>query len=300
MAQSFFAKDGTAQGVAKQRYIETLAKSEVRLINDPYSKYFVIGSGIMKLMGHKLNSWLTQKIAPGFHEHLISRTRFVDELVEKCSRDGIEQYVILGAGYDSRAHRLDLSPSIKIFEVDQKDVQDRKLSKLPIEVPNFENVTYVSVDFLNQSLAEQLLNSGFDKSKSTVFTLEGVSQYVSKDALISTIKEVQILSKDSESIFFLSYVNELLSKNPEACFGKGYRNPEKKAALIQSLSEKAGEPWISLYSDEEIENLLALNGFSVEENLTFAELNSLFFAPLGRDLPENQIFKLEQFLVAKS
>ena len=84
MAQSFFAKDGTAQGVAKQRYIETLAKSEVRLINDPYSKNFVIGSGIMKLMGHKLNSWLTQKIAPGFHEHLISRTRFVDELVEKC------------------------------------------------------------------------------------------------------------------------------------------------------------------------------------------------------------------------
>ena len=300
MAQSFFAKDGTAQGVAKQRYIETLAKSEVRLINDPYSKNFVIGSGIMKLMGHKLNSWLTQKIAPGFHEHLISRTRFVDELVEKCSRDGIEQYVILGAGYDSRAHRLDLSPSIKIFEVDQKDVQDRKLSKLPIEVPNFENVTYVSVDFSNQSLAEQLLNAGFDQSKSTVFTLEGVSQYVSKDALISTIKEVQILSKDSESIFFLSYVNELLSKNPEACFGKGYRNPEKKAALIQSLSEKAGEPWISLYSDEEIENLLALNGFSVEENLTFAELNSLFFAPLGRDLPENQIFKLEQFLVAKS
>ena len=300
MAQSFFAKDGTAQGVAKQRYIETLAKSEVRLINDPYSKNFVIGSGIMKLMGHKLNSWLTQKIAPGFHEHLISRTRFVDELVEKCSRDGIKQYVILGAGYDSRAHRLDLSPSIKIFEVDQKDVQDRKLSKLPIEVPNFENVTYVSVDFSNQSLAEQLLNAGFDKSKSTVFTLEGVSQYVSKDALISTIKEVQILSKDSESIFFLSYVNELLSKNPEACFGKGYRNPEKKAALIQSLSEKAGEPWISLYSDEEIENLLALNGFSVEENLTFAELNSLFFAPLGRDLPENQIFKLEQFLVAKS
>jgi len=300
MAQSFFAKDGTAQGVAKQRYIETLAKSEVRVINDPYSKNFVIGSGIMKLMGHKLNSWLTQKIAPGFHEHLISRTRFVDELVEKCSRDGIEQYVILGAGYDSRAHRLDLSPSIKIFEVDQKDIQDRKLSKLPIEVPNFENVTYVSVDFSNQSLAEQLLNAGFDQSKSTVFTLEGVSQYVSKDALISTIKEVQILSKDSESIFFLSYVNELLSKNPEACFGKGYRNPEKKAALIQSLSEKAGEPWISLYSDEEIENLLALNGFSVEENLTFAELNSLFFAPLGRDLPENQIFKLEQFLVAKS
>jgi len=300
MAQSFFAKDGSAQGVAKQRYIETLAKPEHRVINDPYSKSFVVGSGVMKLMGHKLNSWLTQKIAPGFHEHLISRTRFVDELVEKCSRDGKQQYVILGAGYDSRAHRLDLSPSLKIFEVDQKEVQDRKLSKLPTDVPNSENITYVSVDFSNQSLSEQLLDAGFDKNKGTVFTLEGVAQYVSNEALTSTIKEVGILSENNESIFFLSYVNELLSKNPEACFGKGYRNPEKKAALIQSLSKKAGEPWISLYSDEEIENLLALNGFLVEENLTFAELNSRFFAPLGRDLPENQIFKLEQFLVAKS
>ena len=300
MAQSFFAKDGTAQGVAKQRYIETLAKPEHRVINDPYSKSFVIGSGVIKLMGHKLNSWLSQKLAPGFHEHLISRTRFIDELVEKCSRDGKQQYVILGAGYDSRAHRLDLSSSLKIFEVDQKEVQDRKLSKLPSEVPNSENITYVSVDFSNQSLSEQLLDAGFDQSKSTVFTLEGVAQYVSKEALITTIKEVEILSKDSESIFFLSYVNELLSKNPEACFGRGYRNPEKKAALIQNLSEKAGEPWIYLYSNEEIEDLLAMHGFSIEENITFSELNSRFFAPLGRDLPEDQIFKLEQLLVAKS
>ena len=158
----------------------------------------------------------------------------------------------------------------------------------------------MSVDFSNQSLSEQLLDAGFDQSKSTVFTLEGVAQYVSKEALITTIKEVEILSKDSESIFFLSYVNELLSKNPEACFGKGYRNPEKKAALIQNLSEKAGEPWISLYSNEEIEDLLAMHGFSIEENITFSELNSRFFAPLGRDLPEEQIFKLEQLLVAKS
>ena len=96
------------------------------------------------------------------------------------------------------------------------------------------------------------------------------------------------------------YKRQLLSKNPEACFGRGYRNPEKKAALIQNLSEKAGEPWISLYSNEEIEDLLTLHGFSIEENITFSELNSRFFAPLGRDLPEDQIFKLEQLLVAKS
>ena len=62
-----FTKDGTAQGVAKQRLIESLATSDTRVIHDPYAERFVLGSGIMKLMGHKLSVWLTQKFVPGFH-----------------------------------------------------------------------------------------------------------------------------------------------------------------------------------------------------------------------------------------
>ena len=123
MSNSIFVKDGTAQGVAKQRLIETIAGPDKRVINDPYADNFVIGSGFIKLMGHKLNAWLSEKLAPGFHEHLISRTKFIDELIEKSASNGIEQYVILGAGYDSRAHRLELPSSLKIFEVDQPEVQ---------------------------------------------------------------------------------------------------------------------------------------------------------------------------------
>ena len=98
----------------------------------------------------------------------------------------------------------------------------------------------------------------------------------------------------------MSYVDELLDKNPEACFGEGYPNPAKKAKLIKSLSEKVGEPWISFYSDAEIEDLLSQNGYSIKENVTLEELNSLYFSPVGRTLNENQIFKLEHFVVAES
>ena len=76
MIYSIFVKDGTAQGVAKQRLIETIAGPEKSVINAPYADKFVIGSGVIKLMGHKLNVWLSSKLAPGFHEHLIARTRF--------------------------------------------------------------------------------------------------------------------------------------------------------------------------------------------------------------------------------
>jgi methyltransferase (TIGR00027 family) len=119
MSNSIFGKDGTAQGVAKQRLIETLAKSDKRIINDPYADRFVIGAGLIKLMGHKFSVWLGEKLAPGFHEHLIARTRFIDDLIEKAASTGAQQYVILGAGYDLRAHRLDLPSSLRIFEVDQ-------------------------------------------------------------------------------------------------------------------------------------------------------------------------------------
>ena len=300
MSNSIFVKDGTAQGVAKQRLIETIAGADKRVINDPYADSFVIGSGFIKLMGHKLNAWLSEKLAPGFHEHLIARTKFIDELIQKSAVNGTEQYVILGAGYDSRAHRLELPSSLKIFEVDQPEVSDNKLAKLPKELPNSDNVTYVNIDFSYQSLTEQLIGAGFDQKKSTIFTLEGVSQYITKEAVSSTIKELASLTRDTHSIFFMSYVDELLDKNPEACFGEGYPNPAKKASLIKGLSAKVGEPWISFYNGAEIEDLLSQNGYSIEENVTLEDLNSLYFSPVGRTLNENQIFKLEHFVVAES
>jgi len=299
ITKSSFNKDGTAQGVAKQRMIETLAKPENRVINDPYAKYFTIGSGFLKFLGHNNLIWITNKFAPGFHEHMVSRTKFIDDLVEESVYLGAEQYVILGAGYDTRAHRLNLHNTKKIFEVDQAEVQIRKRSKLPKDLSNLEKITYVDVDFNHQSLRDRLLEAGFDQSKSTVFTLEGVSQYVTKRALEKTIKELSELSQKANAIFYMSYVSDLINKNPKACFGKGYLNPEKKIDLILKGVAKVGEPWISLYNEKEIEKMLFQYGFSLKDNKTLSDLNSLYFSPVGRELDENQIFNLEHSVVAE-
>lgn len=289
VSESIFRKDGTAQGVAKQRLIETLATPEDRIINDPCAQRFVLGASLIKIMGHKFNVWLGQKLVPGFHEHLISRTRYIDDLIQESTASEYEQYVILGAGYDCRAHRLDLPSWIRIFEVDQSQVQARKRSKLPAEASDSENITYVPVDFTDQSLSQRLLDEGFDQSRSTIFTLEGVSQYITKEAFNSTIKEVATLSQNANAILFGSYVSELFKKNPVACFGRGYPNAEKRANLITFGSEKAGEPWISFYSADEFEGALSQNGYTIDENVTLKDLNSRYFAPVGRAVAENQI-----------
>jgi len=300
MLNSKFRKDGTAQGVAKQRLIESIARPNKRIIYDPYAKNFVLGANIISLMGHRLCVWLGDSIIPGMHEHLISRTRFIDDLVEKNASIGMEQYVILGAGYDSRAHRLKLTKNLKIFEVDQPEVQEKKLLNLPKDIPNKQNVTYVSIDFNNQSLKDQLLKAGFNSKKSTIYTLEGVSQYISKEALNSTLKELAYLNQNSSSKIFISYVNKTLMKDFKECFGIGYSKPEKAVKFITNSAEKMGEPWISFYSAKEIEDLLFQNSFTLIENKTLDDLNCEYFTPVGRTIPENHIFKLEHFVVAES
>lgn len=299
MSDSIFRKDGTAQGVAKQRLIESLAEPDKRIIYDPYADKFVLGASLIKLMGHKLSVWITKKFAPGFHEHLISRTRFIDDLVENAAAQGVEQYVILGAGYDLRSHRLNLPSTLKIFEVDQKEVQNRKRSKLPSNAPNLENIKYVSVDFNHQSLKKQLLEAGFDESKSAIFTLEGVSQYISKKAVNSTLEELEELTKNTNATFYISYVDSQLKTDPTACFGNGYPNPEKKAETVMNLAAKVGEPWISFYSPEEIKEVLSQYGFTLIEDKTLVDFNSEYFTPIGRKLSDNEIFNLEHSVRAE-
>ena len=295
-----FRKDGTAQGVAKQRLIESLAQPEQRVIYDPYAEPFVKGAGVIKLMGHRLSVWITQQMAPGFHQHLIARTRFIDDQVEQAAERGAEQYLILGAGYDMRAHRLSLPPTTRVFEVDQAEVQQRKRAIMPKELEKAGSVSYVSVDFNHQSLSEQLLAAGFDPKKSTVITLEGVSQYISKEALAGTLEELaKLLNSAPRATFVMSYVDERLRSDPAACFGFGYPQPEKRAKIVTSLSAKVGEPWVSFYSEQDLSQMLAEYGFKLTENKSLEDLNDCYFTPVGRELPENQIFKLEHFVVAE-
>ncbi len=300
MNNSIFQNDGTAQGVAKQRLIETLATPGKRIINDPYAERFVFGAGLIKLMGHAVSVWLTQKLAPGFHEHLICRTRFIDDQVQKSVAIGAEQYVILGAGYDMRAYRLALPSALKIYEVDQPKVQARKCSKLPKRLPNSENISHISIEFNHQSLSKRLLAAGFNQNNFTIFTIEGLSQYISKKAFISIINELAILTENTNTILVISYVDEHLNTKPESCFGMGYPNAAKRAELIKGLAAKAGEPWISFYSADEIEKILSHNGFTVYEDTTLESLNSIYFSPVDRTVPTRSIMNLEHFILAKS
>ncbi len=100
---------------------------------------------------------------PGSYGFTIARTRHFDELLLSESRAGIEQLVLLGAGYDTRPFRLrDALRNIRVFEIDHPGTQARKRRMLAqIDESSPANVSYIPVDFNKQSLQEALAEHGF-------------------------------------------------------------------------------------------------------------------------------------------
>ena len=166
-------------------------------------------------------------------------------------------------------------------------------------------MTYVTVDFNAQTLTEQITKTGFQTGQPTIVTLEGVTQYVPKEAIAATLKEVGALCGAGSAIF-VSYVDEAFESDPKAIFGAGgaqYNGsadgPEKMVALFHKLTKGVGEPWISFYKRDEMSSVLSACGFQVASDTCFEDYNEKYFGAVGRLQPPELTMNLERFAVAK-
>jgi methyltransferase (TIGR00027 family) len=105
------------------------------------------------------------------------RTRFFDEAVVGAVGDGIEQVVLVGAGYDGRAFRYG-APGVRWFEVDHPATQADKRSRLVALGADCSHVVFVPCDLGTDDLGAALVAAGHDASRSTLFVAEAVLPYV--------------------------------------------------------------------------------------------------------------------------
>lgn len=172
--------------VAAHRAVESLKPEHERICFDPYAErllppsFTVIGESALDR--HQALDIFRQHV-PGFHEYFIARTRYIDERISEAVKDGTEQLVIVGAGYDTRAVRLKALHEglVKVFEIDHpatQSVKVKKLSKLLGKIPDY--ITYIPFDLKQSDLNEELKREGFQPDIRTLFLLEGVSMYLSE------------------------------------------------------------------------------------------------------------------------
>jgi methyltransferase (TIGR00027 family) len=117
------------------------------------------------------------RVDSGFLGWLHARTRFFDEATIRALHEGIDQVVILGAGYDGRALRY-RTPQVQFFEVDHPATQADKRRRLREIHASVDDIVFIPADFTEPGLGERLALSGHDSERPTLFVCEGVLRYL--------------------------------------------------------------------------------------------------------------------------
>ena len=176
----------TAAGIAVMRAVESEKPEDERICYDPYARKF-IPAWMYYVLGFFIKSGYAEWRGPGVNGFLAARDRYIDDTLQAFLDEGIQQLVILGAGYDSRSYRFNLT-GVQTFEVDHPATQGDKLAKARKifgTIPG--HVIYVPVDFNTQTLEEKLFESGYNPSWKTLFIWQGVTMYLNRDAVDSTL-----------------------------------------------------------------------------------------------------------------
>jgi methyltransferase (TIGR00027 family) len=133
-----------------------------------------------------------------------ARTKHMDALLKQAADDGVTQVVNLGAGYDSRAYRFrNAMPKARFFEIDLPAMIEEKKRRLKIALGNVpEYVAYVPIDFNTQNIPDELNKAGYHPDQKTFFIWEGVTYYISGEAVDSTLRFIATQSAPGSSVVF--------------------------------------------------------------------------------------------------
>ena len=187
----------TAQLMAVQRGLESARPAQTRLFQDPLAGRFVSPAWRVALRGARfvvvrraIEAIYDLVGGPGPRASAIARTKLIDDIIGEAA-PSIDQLVILGAGYDTRAHRLDCLSDRAVYEIDHPNTQAAKRAVLArAKPPKATPPTYVAVDFERDDLTAALIASGYQPAQRSMFLWEGVTQYLSSEAVDKTLSAI--------------------------------------------------------------------------------------------------------------
>jgi methyltransferase (TIGR00027 family) len=277
----------TAEGTLVFRAVEARKPTDHRICNDSIAHHFLTPRSTV--IGR---TWIPEPIArwfynhgfPGLQGYIVGRTKYVDDHLQQCLETGLDQVVVLGAGYDSRAYRIEqLKTDTKVFEVDHPATQRAKQGKLEDIFGSLpEHVVYVPIDFMKESLADRLLAHGYEPASKTLFIWEGVTYYITSEAVNQTLDFVANHSGQGSSIIF-DYTYPSVIEG--TC-------PRREAKLWRKTVIPRGETLLFGIDEGTIETFLCQRGFQNVINVTHTSLRSDYFTGKNRRRKISPIFAI--------
>jgi methyltransferase (TIGR00027 family) len=233
---------------------------------DYLAQIYMKGFDSLLLKLRKITLPIAKRKVPRTYEYIIARTKFFDEVFEESLLENLPQIVFLGAGYDTRPYRFkDCIKQTQIFELDSLPTQEMKqkfLKKSNISVP--KQVHFVPINFNTENLGEVLTKAGFDVSKKTLFIWEGVTEYLTPEAVDSTLS---FINKTSGNTVAFNYIYKSVVEGTCDYYG---------AKEIIKATAESEEPYQFGIEEGKIEQFLHERGFQVVSHYTAEELEKKY------------------------
>ena len=260
---------------------------DVRAPRPPSSRVLAAPSGVDPIAEHLVPTIVARLARPRERrawfdrwpavELMRLRTLAIDEVVDDGARQGIRQLVVLGAGLCARAWRMPaLSDSI-VYEVDHPATQRYKRTRLDGLVAKAREVRLVGVDFEQDDLALELERAGHEAGAPTTWIWEGVTPYLTPQAIAGTLKAIRTRSADG-SVLVVTYGTPDLAR----VGARGRVVGGRMARWVMFGMRMIGEPFLGLMDVEAMHRLLREEGFDVKRDSTYLEVASRLGLPAPR------------------
>ena len=251
-------------------------RDRVRLIEDPCASSLT-SPLLQRILRFRpattlLANWFLGGLKPVMLGLLI-RARYAEQAVDAAFRDGIRQYVIVGAGLDSFGlHRSDLIPPLAVFEIDRPAMQEVKRERIrSAGIPLTAGLHFVPADLEHVCVGEALANSAFDPESPAILSFLGVTYYLTPETLAESARSIaKAVAPGSRLV--LDYMFDEASSWPEH---------RKTRARLEAYVAKRGEPMKSDYSLTGMSALLEEAGLHTIEGVTMMELADRYATELG-------------------
>ncbi|MHC1754407.1 MAG: class I SAM-dependent methyltransferase [Methanosarcina sp.] len=268
----------TAEGIALHRLRELVRPESERICYDPYAIYF-INPEILEFIRNNPDKARAEterydRFLPGAVNSIVARVRYFDDFVKKSIDEGLEQLIILGAGYDTRAYRIEGLKKLKVFELDHQDTQSVKTGKIRKIFNSLpDHVVYVPIDLAIEDFGQKLQDAGYDQSKKALFLMEGLLYYLPPKFVDEILFFISMKSSKGSYILFDYFPESVIDGSCELEVGRNLHNH-----LVEM-----GEPLQFGIKEGTIEDFLVERGFSRIQNVTAEEYKKMYFRGANKD-----------------
>jgi methyltransferase (TIGR00027 family) len=269
----------TATVVALWRARESARPVSTRLFEDPFAEAFVgwrlrcaLQLSRLPLVGAALPWSLVDGHWGGSRGTVSVRTRYIDDALCAALRHGVEQVVILGAGFDSRAYRIAGIARARVFEVDHPVTQAKKRDRVVRRLGTMpSHVTLVPLDLATDMLDTAMAAASYRTDVRTFFICEGVTHYLSASAVEMLLRFVAQSAGGSRIVF--TYIHRAILDGSVRFAG---------ADTTLTTVSRGGEPYVFGFEPVELPQYLAARGLALIEDVGADTYRDRYLTPLGR------------------